>query len=94
MSVIRDILQIFMKPTLNLEASLRSTISLTLPCVYKVLLGLETLNSDDLKAKNPYLAFGLAEATKKLLEYYPIRSGDIASIKKLCLATSLTLDTS
>ncbi|QBM88248.1 hAT family C-terminal dimerization region [Metschnikowia aff. pulcherrima] len=89
LSVVRDILQIFMKPTLNLEASLHSTISLTLPCVYKVLLGLETLNSDDLKAKNPYLAFGLVEATKKLLEYYPIRSGDIASIKNLCLATVL-----
>ncbi|KAM9920057.1 hypothetical protein OXX59_007494 [Metschnikowia pulcherrima] len=50
---------------------------------------LEEFSSSGLKARNPYLAFGLLEASKKLLEYYPLRSGDIEPIKNLCLATVL-----
>ena len=89
LSIVRDVLDIFRKPTLKLEASSRSAISLTLPCVCKVLMRLEEFSSSGLEARNPYLAFGLLEASKKLLEYYPLRSGDIEPIKNLCLATVL-----
>ncbi|KAM9907639.1 hypothetical protein OXX79_000831 [Metschnikowia pulcherrima] len=87
--IVRDVLDIFRIPTLKLEASSRSAISLTLPCVCKVLMRLEEFSSSGLETRNPYLAFGLVEASKKLLEYYPIRSGDIEPIKTLCLATVL-----
>ncbi|GEQ69187.1 hypothetical protein JCM33374_g2858 [Metschnikowia sp. JCM 33374] len=86
---LRKILVVYYEATVELQASTKASIHLTIPYVSYILKDLKTLNSDMLQSTNPYLARGLSEAYGKLHDYYPIHSNDGQRNLHLYLATVL-----
>ena len=67
---IRDILDIFRKPTIKLQAIKYSSNYLVIPYITKLLYKLNSFNNSS--RTNIYIKTAIIEATSKLLEYYPI----------------------
>ncbi|KAM9903831.1 hypothetical protein OXX79_003096 [Metschnikowia pulcherrima] len=87
--VTHDILELFVEPTIELEASHRETSNITIPFVATLLKELESWKSKDLKHVSPLFAMGIDDACSTLLEYYPVRDEKIGPIKHLYLASVL-----
>lgn len=86
---ISSILDIFVQPSLLLQGYTYKTANLTIPVVLSIWRKLKDLNNEFMKEHNPLLSLGLLDASKILLEYYPIRDTDIEPLKHLYLATVL-----
>lgn len=89
LKTLHNILGVFYAPTIELQASKKATISLTIPHVQKLLESIKALNNEILQATNPYLAQGLLEAYAKLYEYYPIHDEKCPSMSNFIIATIL-----
>ena len=90
---VRNILEIFRKPTIKLQANNYSTIYKTIPYIIRLFKDLESYTLDSIiEENNPYLAIALLEAYNKLEEYYPIKNiNNIDKLKDLYLITTLNL---
>ncbi len=89
---LRNILEIFRKPTIKLQSSNYSSIYFTIPYITKLLVELDklTINIDNIQEENLYIAIALLEAYNKLKEYFPIKNNNnISILKHLYLATLL-----
>lgn len=69
---IRDILEPFRKPTIKFQANKYEVISLTLLYYKELLNKINKAIINEVNILNPYITYGLVEAKRKLLEYYPI----------------------
>ncbi|KAM9938298.1 hypothetical protein OXX80_002201 [Metschnikowia pulcherrima] len=87
--VTHDILELFVEPTIELEASHRETSNITIPFVAMLLKELESWKSKALKHVSPLFALGLEDACSVILEHYPVRDANIEPIKHLYLASVL-----
>ncbi|GEQ66618.1 hypothetical protein JCM33374_g281 [Metschnikowia sp. JCM 33374] len=81
---VRDILKALRNPIVKAQAFTRPTANLIIPTVHRTLKKLEGFMGN----KNPYLAMGLTEASKKILEYYPLQD-DMDKMRNIYLATAL-----
>ena len=79
--LIRNILEIFRKPTIKLQTSNYIIIYYIIPYITKLLSKIENYTLKNFKETNPYLSITLLEAYNKLLDYYSIK--DKTNINKL-----------
>ncbi|KAM9903182.1 hypothetical protein OXX79_003500 [Metschnikowia pulcherrima] len=83
------VLQIFVTPTIKLQASERVTINKTFPHIFILLETLKSINNPTLGAENPYLARGISEAYKRIYSYYPLYEANCEDLITLCICTAL-----
>lgn len=89
LSCLRDILELFLEPTMQLLYDSKETANMTIPLVCDTLNVLEDWKSKDVVKNNPLIGLGISKASQKLLEYYPINDANIEPIKDLYIATML-----
>ena len=88
--LVRNILEIFRKPTIKLQSSNYSTIYYTIPYITRLLKEIENYTLDNiLEENNPFIINALLESYNKLLEYYNIKDSNINKLKDLYLVTLL-----
>ena len=88
--LIRNILKIFRKPIIKLQASNYTIIYYIIPYITKLLSEIENYTLKNLEETNPYLSIALLEAYNKLLDYYSIKDKTyINKLKDLYLTTLL-----
>ncbi|QBM91074.1 protein of unknown function DUF4413 [Metschnikowia aff. pulcherrima] len=83
------VLQIFVTPTIELQASERLTINMTFPHIFRLLETLKSINNPTLGAENPYLARGILEAYKRIYSHYPLYEANCEDLITLCICTAL-----
>ena len=87
LTTIRDILEIFRKPTIKFQTSSYSTIYLIIPYINRLYNKLEDYREQE---TNSYINLALKEASNKLIKYYPIKYiNNFNEIKDLYLVTTL-----
>ncbi|GEQ72889.1 hypothetical protein JCM33374_g6577 [Metschnikowia sp. JCM 33374] len=87
--MLRDVLEVFRAPTIQLRGSSYPTIHKSVPIVCAIFDALQSRAIQEAGKENSLIDLGVKEATKKLTEYYPVFDESIASLKTLFIAIVL-----